>query len=326
MPKPPRGTFRRGEVWYVRLRDHGRDKWVSLGRDFEEACRRFYQVKRRAPKRERLTVAVAAQRWLDTYVQTARNPKGAHLAQTRVKMYLAEYLGPKLMSWVSKDDLRRYRLWLEKRPISSQTVSHVLSDARCMFRWCEDSGIIDQAPIPRKLLPRVQERPPDRLSEEEVDRVTSLPDPWGHVCRFGLATGLRWGEMVRARIDDLQAGSLIVHHTKSGKVRRVPLTPETMMELSGRVGKIVPYARSSSGSFTRDARRKSGIQTFHPHQLRHTYACRWVERGGNLAHLQEILGHASISTTQRYARLTDEATRREAMRILTVAPTVAVQS
>ena len=54
---------------------------------------------------------------------------------------------------------------------------------------------------------------------------------------------------------------------------------------------------------------------FHPHQMRHTFATRWVERGGNLAALQLALGHSSIVVTQRYARLTDEHVRAEAERI-----------
>jgi len=62
-------------------------------------------------------------------------------------------------------------------------------------------------------------------------------------------------------------------------------------------------------------RRSSGIDEFHVHQMRHTFACQWLERGGSLAALQQVLGHASIVTTQRYAKLTDEAVMREAARL-----------
>ena len=59
----------------------------------------------------------------------------------------------------------------------------------------------------------------------------------------------------------------------------------------------------------------SGIERFHAHQTRHTFGSRWIEIGGSLAALQEILGHSSITTTQLYARLSHDIVKREAQRI-----------
>ena len=76
-------------------------------------------------------------------------------------------------------------------------------------------------------------------------------------------------------------------------------------------------AIGSPGSFAVRVRKLTGIEGFHVHQMRHTFACQWLERGGSLAALQQVLGHASIVTTQRYAKLTDEAVMREASRLST---------
>ncbi len=97
---------------------------------------------------------------------------------------------------------------------------------------------------------------------------------------------------------------------------RVPLSLELVAELRTRVGRLAPYAVGSPGSFAAAVRRQSGIEGFRVYQMRHTFACQWLERGGSLAALQQTLGHASIETTQRYARLTDEAVMREAGRLM----------
>jgi integrase len=81
------------------------------------------------------------------------------------------------------------------------------------------------------------------------------------------------------------------------------------------VGRLVPFAEGSPGSFAKAVRRHAGMARFHVHQMRHTFACQWMDRGGNLGALQQVMGHASIGTTQRYARMSDEIVMREAERI-----------
>ena len=69
------------------------------------------------------------------------------------------------------------------------------------------------------------------------------------MCRLALGTGLRWGELCRAQATDLERGFLLVYHTKSGKVRWVPLTGEVLKEVRMRVGLVVPFGSLSRGSF-----------------------------------------------------------------------------
>jgi len=72
-------------------------------------------------------------------------------------------------------------------------------------------------------MPRLQERPPDRLTDEEAARVLAVREPYGFVVRLALGTGLRWGELTRSQAAHVEGEMLVVSRTKSGKVRRVPL-------------------------------------------------------------------------------------------------------
>ena len=125
MPRPPKGMFQRAKsktgkprTWYVRLFRDGKEKWVSLGSNFSEACREFRKLKNSGELPSRLTVGKAAERWLDLYIATARNSKNQVLARRRVEMYLKPGLGHMLLSRIKADHLREYRLrWV--KPILS---------------------------------------------------------------------------------------------------------------------------------------------------------------------------------------------------------------
>lgn len=264
---------------------------------------------------EDLTVSAAAGRWLAVYVRTQRSKKNMGMAAQRVRDYLDPFMGARHLGSIGPDDIREYRLHLESRGLAPRSVRHLLTDARCLFRWAVETERLAKSPWPRRVMPRIQEKPPDRLLDPEVEAVLGIPEPHAFIVRLALATGLRWGELVRADASHVEGGMLVVSHTKSARVRRVPLPPALIREILSRSARLVPYTEGAAGSFNRFVQRNSGLARFHVHQLRHTFACRWIEGGGSLPSLQQILGHASVVTTQLYAKLSDECIRREAERV-----------
>ena len=262
------------------------------------------------------TLLEAGYRWLASYVATTRNAKGQRLAKIRFDTYALGWLSPTTLRELNGDQIRELRLMLEDHwKLSPYTVTHVLSDLRCFLRWAVSVGLLERSPFPVRVMPRIAEVAPRGFNDREVATLVAVPGHAGFVLRFLLGTGLRWAEACRATRDDVRGALLEVGNTKSGRLRRVPLNPELLDEISRCEHRLVPYAAGSPGSFSRGVRHRTGIPDFHVHRCRHTFAMRWLEAGGNLAVLQQILGHRDLSTTMRYARVTDELIEREAARV-----------
>jgi integrase len=251
-----------------------------------------------------------------SYVATARNPKGQRLARVRLESYLIPALGTVPLRDLTGDDARRYRLYLEQHGrLRPYTVTHVLSDLRCLLRWATSTGLLARSPFPPRVLPRIPETAPRGFGDRELATLMAAAGRMGFVLRLLLGTGLRWAEACRATRDDVRGRILEVAHTKSGRLRRVPLTRALLAEIATREHRLVPYATGSPGSFSRSVRKRTGIANFHVHRCRHTFAMRWLAADGNLAVLQMILGHRDLSTTMRYARVTDALIGQEAAEV-----------
>src|SRR5205085_10724788 len=123
------------------------------------------------------------------------------------------------------DHVREFRLMLEGYwHLSPYTVTHVLSDLRCFLRWAVSMGFLERSPFPPRVMPRIAEFAPRGLSDTEVATLIAVPGRSGFVLRFLLGSGLRWAEACRATRDDLRGALLEVGNTKSGRLRRVPLS------------------------------------------------------------------------------------------------------
>ncbi len=158
------------------------------------------------------------------------------------------------------------------------------------------------------------------LSETEIEALLSeCPSHLRPIVETALLTGMRRGEMLSLKWDHIRHGNIYLEGgmCKSGKGRKIPISDQLDEVLKGvRQGNQLksPYVFCDSDghrfysvkrSFA-GACRRAGIEDFHFHDLRHTFASRLVMRGASIKAVQELLGHASLAMTMRYSHLSHD--------------------
>ncbi|MFC1912144.1 tyrosine-type recombinase/integrase [Chloroflexota bacterium] len=129
-------------------------------------------------------------------------------------------------------------------------------------------------------------------------------------------TGLRRGEIVNLKVGDLYFNDgrslLMVKNGKGAKDRCIPLNPTIAFRLQKYIidrelsGKVFPITARNLSIKIHTWARKAGIPQIHTHSFRHKFATDLLQKGANLRTLQELLGHTSLSVTERYLAVTDQ--------------------
>lgn len=218
--------------------------------------------------------------------------------------------------------------------LSWRTIHSHLTLLGYMLRVARDWGLVACVPHGRQLKGVSAEV--RFLDFEEADQLLAAAQAepeWYAMILAGLKTGLRHGELIALRWRDLGSEHLTVKRAlwrgkvgtpKSGKERSVPIHPLLADVLSEqpRRGELI-FCNRDGGHLTsnmtkepiRRAFRRARLAAAGWHTLRHTFASHLVMRGVPLKVVQELLGHANIQTTMRYAHLTP-AMHRDAIALL----------
>ena len=283
------------------------------------------------------------------YMAVERGVSPNTMAAYRNDLYqLTEYLETRRQdvtnghSWEQIDEriLSEYLLRLHDLGYSDTTRARKMASAKSLFGFLLGEGIITRDPTESLSAPRVGRFLPEVLTVEEVDRLltyTSNGDtPEAKRDRAMLellyATGMRVSELVSLDMDDANFEQGYVRCLgKGGKERVIPVHQQAIVALRQYLDQARPQLtskRSGDAAFLNRRGDRLTRQGFWlilkgyaaraglngkitPHTLRHSFATHLLRGGAPLRHVQELLGHASITTTQVYTHLTTDHVRAE---------------
>ncbi|MEM6481564.1 MAG: tyrosine recombinase XerC [Pseudomonadota bacterium] len=287
----------------------------------------------------------ALQTWLD-YIRAVRG--GSEHTITAYAQDLRDFLefislhhggsqGLGTLAQVDVSDMRAWMAQLRGTGVSARTLARKLSAVKSFYRWLADREGIDPSAVLAARTPRFQRSLPRPLSPQDASAVLDVTDhqhekAWINVRDRAVITllygcGLRISEALGLKADVLPLSKTLRILGKGGKERIVPVI-EPAREAVGAYVRLCPFPLEYGTSLFRGARggplnprsiqkvmqqvrMQLGLPTSAtPHAMRHSFATHLLNSGGDLRAIQELLGHASLSTTQAYtsvdtARLMD---------------------
>lgn len=255
--------------------------------------------------------------------------------------FLADHLGgPAGLRDLAALGPADFRAWLaarRRRGLAASSTARALSAVRTFFTWAERRGVLTNAAIHLVRQPKQGRSVPKPLGVDQalasVAQVSDLaPDPWVGlrdcaVLALLYGAGLRISEALDLDRRDQPTGDVMVIRGKGGKQRRVPvlaairhaieaylaacphaLGPDDPLFVGVRGRRLRPEIVQRQMRLLRG--RLGLAPTATPHALRHSFATHLLAGGGDLRTIQELLGHASLSTTQLYTEVESEALYR----------------
>jgi len=227
-------------------------------------------------------------------------------------------------------DVERYTKHLSAKGKSVATVTRSLASLKSFYTYMQKTGRVTVNPAKGISPAKVERKLPQILTSKEVELFLEQPDASdAKGCRdramleLLYATGIRVSELIGLDLEHLNLSAGFIRCASRGKERIIPLYPAAVRALEEYVSQVRPQmlerpdepalfvnmngermSRQGFWKIIKHYQEKAGIhKEITPHTLRHSFAAHLLENGADLRSIQEMLGHADISSTQIYAQL-----------------------
>ncbi len=233
----------------------------------------------------------------------------------------------------AQSDVEAYMRALSAKGKSVSTVTRSLASLKSFYTYLLGAGRVEVNPAKGLAPAKVERKLPQILTSKEVELFLEQPDPSdAKGCRdramleLLYATGIRVSELIGLDLDHLNLSAGFIRCASRGRERIIPLYPAAVRALQDYVEHVRPQmierpdekalfvnmngermSRQGFWKIIKHYQEKAGIRKdITPHTLRHSFAAHLLENGADLRSIQEMLGHADISSTQIYAQLVNQ--------------------
>ncbi|MGN0299643.1 MAG: site-specific tyrosine recombinase [Lachnospiraceae bacterium] len=269
-----------------------------------------------------------------TYLhQEQKAPINTEVAYQRDLIKMADYLskeGITDVQKVTKTSLQSYILYMQEQGSASTSISRAVASMKSFFHYAQNQGLIGQSPADGVKAPKLEKKIPQILTIEEMDCL--LSQPTNHTAKevrdkamleLLYATGMRVTELLTLNCEDINMNvQCVTCHTRVGD-RIIPFGSEAKRALREYLAIREEFVTDNTGNYLflncgggRMSRqgfwkiikyyaKEAGItKDITPHTLRHSFAAHMIANGADLKDVQEMMGHADISTTHVYVNMT----------------------
>ena len=270
----------------------------------------------------------------ESYLRDEKNASSNTLSSyMRDIRQLAEYLDTNLdteLTSATEADLEEYVQYLRDSGKSVATVSRSIASIKNLYSYLGIHQIIKQSPATRLTTEKNVQKLPQILTSQEIDLLLEQPkciDAKGYRDKAMLellyATGMRVTELIDLNVEDVNLSAGVVRCHSRNKERFIPIYPAAAKALDEYIRLVRPQmladpdddtlfvniggermSRQGFWKIIKHYQKKANIEKdITPHTLRHSFAAHLLENGADIHDIQEMLGHADVSSTQVYSQL-----------------------